>query len=267
MRSRYVALGTVLLALAGCGGTGPGDLPPAPSASLVTPPPSTATPITPATTPATTPAPTPTQAPSPAARSRLGIDASYHQGDIDWAQVAEAGIEFAYLKATEGTGFTDPRFAEHRTAATRTGIDVAGYHYFQLCSDGRAQAEHFLSVLGAAEPAIPPALDLELAGSCSTPPPAEDLLAQVRTFLDTVDRTTGTRTVVYLYPEFEERYGFADDLAEHPQWVRRLGDRPPRRAWQIWQYDDAGTVPGINGGVDLNRTGGNSRTPRDVPPS
>ena len=169
--------------------------------------------------------------------------------------MAGAGIEFAYLKASEGTGFTDPRFADHRRAATRNGIAVSGYHYFQLCSDGTAQARHFAEVLGPkGGPAhTPPALDLELAGSCTNPPPAAELLAEVREFLDVIDARYDTPTLVYLYPDFEDRFGFADDLADHPQWVRRLGDRPPRRAWQVWQYDDQGTVPGISGGVDLNR--------------
>lgn len=226
-------------------------------------PPKRATPSsTPPTTASSSPAPSPTASSTPTEErstdepaTTRGIDASHHQGPIDWARVADAGISFAYLKATEGTGFTDPRFAEHRRQATREGIAVSGYHYFQLCSDGAAQAAHFLDVLGPSRRSsdwLPPALDLELVGSCADPPPAQELLAEVREFLDVVDRRTGIATMVYLYPDFEERFGFADDLADHPQWVRRLGDRPPRRDWSVWQYDDAGTVPGIEGGVDLN---------------
>ncbi|NHA01111.1 hypothetical protein G5V59_17830 [Nocardioides sp. W3-2-3] len=75
----------------------------------------------------------------------------------------------------------------------------------------------------------------------------------MRAFLRRVDRATGTRTLVYLYPDLEARFGFADDLADHPQWVRRLGDRPPRRPWSVWQHDDAGSVPGMRGTVDLDR--------------
>lgn len=246
MGTRFVVLAALAALLAGCGeGT------PKTGAPTTTPPTdSEPTTATPSTTPSRTPSPTPspTRAPEP----RRGIDASHHQGAIDWRRVADAGITFAYLKATEGTTFTDPRFAEHRRAATRAGVDVGGYHYFQLCSDGAAQAEHFLEVLGSGVPDLPPALDLELVGSCEDPPPAADLLAEVRAFLAAVDRRTGRRTLVYLYPDFEERFGFADDLADHPQWVRRLGDERPRRPWTVWQYDDAGSVPGVSGGVDLN---------------
>ena len=207
--------------------------------------------------PSTRTTPRTSRPPKPRSEPVEGIDASHHQGAIDWAQVADHGIAFAYLKASEGTGFVDPRFAEHRRAARRHGVEVAGYHYFQLCSDGTAQAEHFTSVLGppASGPAdrLPPAVDLELAGSCTDPPAPDVLLAEVREFLDLIDLRYSTTTMIYLYPEFEARYGFADDLADHPQWVRRLGDQPPRRDWQVWQYDDAGSVPGIAGGADLDR--------------
>ncbi|KRB76491.1 hypothetical protein ASE01_16185 [Nocardioides sp. Root190] len=233
LRRRLVLTATAAL-LAGCGADAPPD-------QFSTP--------RPTPSPTDTPTPTPTEEPA----LRLAIDASHHQGAIDWPRVADAGVAFAYLKATEGTGFVDPRFAEHRRAATRAGVEVAGYHYFQLCTDGTAQAEHFLEVLGPGVGAIPPALDLELAGSCAEPPPRAELLAEVREFLDVVDRSAGVPTLVYLYPELEDRFGFADDLADHPQWVRRLGDRAPRRDWAVWQYDDAGSLPGISGRVDLNR--------------
>lgn len=249
------ALALALALLAGCGddstpGAGTPDRTPSTATPATSPPASPAT-TAPSTSTPSTSTPAPTRPPAPSYRD--GIDASHHQGPIAWRRVARAGIDFAYLKASEGTGFTDPDFAANRREATRAGIDVAGYHYFQLCSDGAAQAEHFLAVLGDAPPSIPPALDLELQGSCADPPPAAELLAEVRTFLRRVDRATGTPTLVYLYPEFEERFGFADDLATHPQWVRRLGEQPPRRTWAVWQHDDAGSVPGMTGGVDLNR--------------
>ncbi len=187
-------------------------------------------------------------------RTVLGIDASHHQGTIDWEAVAGDDIEFAYLKATEGTTYTDPTFAGHREAAGRAGIEVGGYHYFSLCMPGAAQAEHFADVLGPLRRRtdLPPAVDLEVAGSCDSPPAAEALLDEVEAFLDVVEERTGLEPIVYLFPEFEAAYAFVDDLADHRQWVRRLGERPPIRDWWIWQRDDAGTVAGIAGPVDVN---------------
>lgn len=248
LRSLAAALVVACLA-AGCGDGGDTSTTSAAPTSPAPTSPAPSSPTSPTPTAPTPPVTTPAPEPAPV----RGIDASHHQGPIDWAQVADHGIAFAYLKASEGTGFVDPRFADNRAAAGRNGIAVSGYHYFQLCSDGAAQAAHFVDVLGDdAAATLAPALDLELAGSCPTPPARDVLLAEVREFLDVVDEEYATSTVVYLYPDFEERFGFAADLADHPQWVRRLGDRAPRRPWQVWQYDDRGSVPGIAGGVDLN---------------
>ncbi len=198
------------------------------------------------------PAAEPSTPPGTQARLLHGIDASHHQGAIDWPTVAGSGIAFAYLKATEGTGFVDPRFAEHRREALAAGVRVGGYHYFQLCTDGAAQARHFLDVLGeVTRRELPPALDLELAGSCPTPPPRQQLLDEVREFIAPVERGTGRRVVVYLYPELEDRFGFAAEI-DRRMWVRRLGDEPPARRWWIWQKSQTARIPGVDGGVDLN---------------
>ena len=203
----------------------------------------------PTTPPPTTPA-TPTPRPRPA-RVR-GVDASHHQGRIDWRRVADAGYEFAYLKASEGSTFTDPRFAENVAGARDAGLRVSGYHYFSLCSPGAPQGEHFVSVLKAAGPTtLPPAVDLELQGQCATLPSRESLLAEVRAFLAVVEEATGRRVVVYEFPDFEREYRFADVL-DRRQWVRRIGSRPPDRPWWIWQRSDSASIPGIDGPADLN---------------
>jgi lysozyme len=205
-----------------------------------------------ATEPTTTPT---TEGPAPPEKKRVrlrGIDASHHQGTIDWQAVAGDGIAFAYLKATEGTSYTDPTFAQHREQAQRQGLQVGGYHYFQLCSSGADQAAHFASVLGELDgDDLPPAIDLELAGSCTTPPPRAVLLAEVRAFLEEVAAATGKEPVVYLYPEFEAQLGFASELGDHRQWVRSLAGKPGRD-WWIWQQTDSGSVDGIAGPVDVN---------------
>lgn len=201
----------------------------------------------------------PTEEPSPTrtapTRERvrhLGIDASHHQGAIDWDAVADDGISFAYLKATEGATFTDPMFATNAAEAFDLGIEVAGYHYFSLCTPGDEQAEHFVSVIDAAPPGwLPPAVDVELLGSCSTPPPRDALLAEIRAFLDVVERRTGQRPVVYLFPDFEEEYGAAAELADYRMWVRDLDSRP-ERDWWVWQQTDSGSVDGVDGPVDVN---------------
>ena len=54
-----------------------------------------------------------------AAGHTLGMDVSGHQGSVDWAAAWNAGARFAYTKATEGTGYTNPTSRSSTTAPTR----------------------------------------------------------------------------------------------------------------------------------------------------
>jgi GH25 family lysozyme M1 (1,4-beta-N-acetylmuramidase) len=64
---------------------------------------------------------------------RYGIDVSGHQDVIDWKRVADDGITFAYIKATEGGDFVDDRFRENWRNAGTAALDRGAYHFFTLC--------------------------------------------------------------------------------------------------------------------------------------
>src|SRR5690349_1794050 len=72
-----------------------------------------------------------------------GIDVSHHQGHIKWAKLPSQGVDFAYIKATEGSDHVDHRFSRNWHAADRAGIHRGAYHFFGLCSSGEAQAANF----------------------------------------------------------------------------------------------------------------------------
>lgn len=179
---------------------------------------------------------------------------SHHQGDIDWRRVAGDDVAFAYLKATEGSTFSDPRFADHWRDAAAAGLRVGGYHYYTLCADPLPQADHFADALEAVAEHrrdLPPVVDLELIGNCDPPPDEDVLLTSVRSFVAEVERRTGRRVVVYTHPDFDARYGVADDL-DRRRWVRRPGDVEPPGDWLLWQRADDARIDGIGGPVDLD---------------
>ncbi len=248
---RHVAALVVLLGLAGC--AAPGSEPAAPASPEPTP--------SVRSSPAPPPAPSPSAAaPSPqptrAAYRRLsGIDVSHHQGEVAWDRVAADGISFAYLKATEGSTFTDPAFADHWRRASAAGLRVGGYHYFSLCSEPLPQADHFVTTLAQVSAtgrrSLPPVVDLELLGNCDPSPAPATMRSVVESFVREVEQRTGRRVVVYTHPDFDARYGFVDDLGR-PRWVRRPGDVPPPGDWLLWQRADDGRVDGIDGPVDLD---------------
>jgi lysozyme len=182
---------------------------------------------------------------------QYGIDISHHQGEIDWEAVAGDEIAFAYIKATEGGDWVDPRFEENWRGARAAGLEVGAYHFFTNCRPGLAQAQNFLTVVPVDQASLPLALDLEFVGQCpGTPDPAE-LRSEITAFIDEVERVTGRPIVLYVLSDFEAEYSVLDHF-DRPRWDRSLYRKPGDDGWAIWQCNHAASVDGIDGRVDLN---------------
>lgn len=182
---------------------------------------------------------------------RYGIDVSAHQNAIDWRQVTNDDITFAYIKATEGGDFTDDRFEENWRGAQEAGLDRGAYHYFTLCTPGADQARHFLAVAPPESEALPPAVDLELAGNCSTRPSPAEVKEQLGEFISLVEEAWGREVILYVGDDFERAYAVRDEL-DRPLWHHRFLLRPDLDEWLIWQLHGYARVDGIDGGVDLD---------------
>ncbi len=63
------------------------------------------------------------------AQRPLGTDVSGYQPSINWTTVKNAGVVFAFAKATEGTGYTSPEFTSQMAGAKGVGIYVGAYHF------------------------------------------------------------------------------------------------------------------------------------------
>ena len=156
-----------------------------------------------------------------------GIDVSHHQGQIDWQAVKDSGIQFAYIKATEGEDFRDPQFSTNWREAQNSGIARGAYHYFTFGTPGRDQALNFIAAVPRDENALPPVVDFEFAGNSQRLPRAE-LLESLKAFLDTVEDYYGQRPVLYVTKDSFAEYLEGEDLdIPHmaPRHLRRAGPR------------------------------------------
>src|SRR5207302_10211851 len=61
--------------------------------------------------------------------SLLGIDVSNNNGSINWTSVHGDGVDYAYAKATEGTGFTDSYFAGNMNNGKAAGLQMGAYEF------------------------------------------------------------------------------------------------------------------------------------------
>jgi lysozyme len=190
--------------------------------------------------------------PALSAGERYGVDVSHHQGLVDWEAVAADDMTFAYVKATEGGDMVDPRFAENWEGAGRAGLDRGAYHFFTLCRPGREQAANLVRTLGDRSGELPPAIDLELAGNCSSQPDRAWIDREVGAFLDGVEAATGQVVVLYVGADFEQRYPGITAALGRPVWARRFPMRPDVEGWWIWQLHGYAHIDGIDGRADLN---------------
>ena len=191
--------------------------------------------------------------PSEEAYPVQGIDVSHHQGAIDWSLLPDQGVDFAYIKATEGGDFVDPLFAENWDAAGESGIARGAYHFFTLCKPGAEQAANFIATVPQDESALPPVVDLEYMGSCAERPKLGDVRAELGDYLRLVEAHYGKPAVLYLTEEFDEAYAISENF-DRPLWLRSLVLEPEfgARDWTFWQVSNFRQLEGVQGRVDWN---------------
>ncbi|WP_078911339.1 lysozyme [Streptomyces sp. NRRL WC-3742] len=196
-----------------------------------------------------------------------GLDVSSYQGSVNWGSVAANGARFAYVKATEGTGYTNPSFAQQYNGSYNSGLIRGAYHFaLPNSSSGATQANYFVSHGGgwsADGKTLPPALDIEYNpyGATCYGLSQSAMVSWIRSFSDTVHSRTGRYPTIYTttnwWSQCTGNYGGFG--ATNPLWVARYstsaGTLP--NGWgyyTFWQYADSGTFPGdqdvFNGAAD-----------------
>lgn len=184
-----------------------------------------------------------------------GIDISHHQGDIDWdelskAQIGNYPISFVFMKATEGTTFTDKNFTDNFYQAREHGMLRGAYHYYKPNRSAREQAQFFIRQVALESGDLPPVLDVEENGELTT----AELQNAVLTWLRVVENVYGCRPIIYTSYKFKKKYLSSHDFDIYPYWIAHYYQPHLRYdgVWKFWQHTDSGRLPGIKEKVDLN---------------
>lgn len=187
-----------------------------------------------------------------------GVDVSHYQGTVDWAAVNEAGMAFAFAKATDGITYTDPRWSANLSNAQNAGIKIGGYHFYEPNDDPMPQLQNFMAALGDVNGQLPPVVDLEKspgkAGSAK-------YLRDVQEFLAQLQDSIGCTPMIYASPAFYTTY-LSTGLDAYPLWLAEYSStaKPPAdRDWLFWQHTQNGAVSGIIGSVDLDWFAGDAK--------
>ncbi|HET9760380.1 MAG TPA: GH25 family lysozyme, partial [Nocardioidaceae bacterium] len=79
-----------------------------------------------------------------------GVDVSHWQGTVNWSRVKAAGMQFAFMKATESTTYTDTQLATNWAGVQAVGMYRGAYHFARpKVGTAPAQAKYFVSKVGS----------------------------------------------------------------------------------------------------------------------
>lgn len=180
-----------------------------------------------------------------------GIDVSNHQGNIIWKDIDQNLVNFVFIKATEGTTFTDKSFAKNWEESREAGFLRGAYHYFNIESDGKKQAEHFISVVPKEGNTLPPVIDIEEVGTEQA-----KLIVELRQYAREIEKHYGIKPIFYVNKQTYELY-IRDNFKDYLIWYAIYNADPPIDDWTFWQFSNSGSVNGIEGPVDYNNFNGN----------
>ncbi len=198
--------------------------------------------------------------------SHWGIDVSEHQRIIDWRDVGQAGVEFAFLRighrgATAGTLNLDKQFQANCRGTRLAAIPVSGYFFSQAITPTEAAEEAAFALEqvraaeaeGSAFQAI--AYDHEavhVEGARANDLTGEQLSQNAAAFCEAIE-AAGYEPLIYGNQRDLKRISYEVRQA-YPVWLAEYDVAAPTAPldFTIWQYTNAGDIPGIATAVDLN---------------
>ncbi|MFF8724980.1 lysozyme [Streptomyces sp. NPDC015171] len=196
-----------------------------------------------------------------------GVDVSAHQGNVAWSTLWGSGVRWAYTKATEGTYYTNPYFAQQYNGSYNVGMIRGAYHFATPdTTSGAAQANYFADHGGGWSrdgKTLPGALDIEWNpyGAACYGKTASQMVSWIADFIATYKARTGRYAVIYTAASWWTQCtgdygGFA---ANNPLWIARYAADPGTlpAGWPVytmWQYTSSGPTVGdhdkFNGALD-----------------
>ena len=192
--------------------------------------------------------------------SAIGIDVSEFQGEIDWNVVKESGIEFAIIRlgyrgyGAEGRLVLDERFEQNIKGAQAAGLKTGVYFFSQAVSDKEAkeEAEFVLQTLEGRKLELPVVFDTEGDTARTDENTREQFTDNCIIFCDRIEEA-GYETMIYANMKWMAFTLYMEELTGYDIWYADYENTPQcPYDFSVWQYSESGSVPGIEGAVDLN---------------
>lgn len=190
------------------------------------------------------------------------IDISSFQKDVDFVKVKDSGITGVIIRAGyTGYGakhkkYKDDYFEAHYKGAKAAGLNVGAYYYSGAMTEEFAakEAEYFLTLLKGKSFDLPVYMDVEETHVPTDMPSLgkAKLTAIVNKWCGTVEKA-GYFVGFYTAKSWCNVYLDMAALSKYTFWLAHWASSTDYKgAYAMWQYSNAGSVPGISGRVDMD---------------
>jgi GH25 family lysozyme M1 (1,4-beta-N-acetylmuramidase) len=197
-----------------------------------------------------------------------GIDVSRWQETIDWKKVKDSGINFAFIKSSQGGSVSESRFNPFKDSyfdrnivnASAAGILCGIYHYMTstIEDDVLKEAQYLISILNPYRDKIKYPVAIDIEESRYTVLNKSHNSGLVRIFADAI-KAAGYKVILYSCKDFLVNHLDMNALSDLDVWLalyytpRSTATSPVFNNMTIWQWTSSGvSIPGIAGSVDCN---------------
>lgn len=189
----------------------------------------------------------------------LGIDVSKWNGVVDWNAVKAAGVEFVIIRvgyrgSSAGALIDDAMFTTNIQGAKAAGLKVGVYFVTQAINDVEAvyEASMVLDRIKGYSLDMPVFLDVEPSGGRGDTIDKATRTAVITAFCETI-RSAGYTAGIYANKTWLNSKMDTSAFGNYVIWVAHYSSVCGYTGrYTCWQYTDKGTLPGVNGSVDLN---------------
>lgn len=195
--------------------------------------------------------------------SKVGIDVSYAQGNIDWKKVKAAGVDYVMIRVgyrgyTQGGLYLDSDFVKNIEGATAAGLDCGVYFYSQAITVEEAilEADFVLKAIKGYKLTYPIAFDTEYVSDPAAR--THGLTDKQRTdfaiaFCERIKNNGYYPTIYASKSWLLDEMEFSRINGKFDIWLAEWSDKATfPYTYQMWQYSETGKVNGISGYVDLD---------------
>lgn len=179
-----------------------------------------------------------------------GIDVSHYQGEIDWGVLSQNQIDFAFIKATEGSKHIDSEYSRNIANAKKTELLIGAYHFFSFDSSAETQAANFIAAVPKEKGMLAPLIDIEFYEDKKKNRPDPELTrAQLTILLEMLEDYYGIKPIIYTTFSAYQEY-IKGSYDEYPLFIRNVYYSPDfdiNGEWTFWQYSDTSQLSGYKG--------------------